>query len=221
MVSASLLLLADSRLPAGAHAHSGQLEAAVAAGFVTTMAELVSFVHGRLTTQGTMAACAASMAWLLADAGAGSGDWEQLDAAYDVRTPSPAQRSASRAQGRSLLRVGRRAWPAAPLELVGPAPHHAIALGALACAAGGSSIDAATIAALGTVSAPASAAVRLLSFDPLGVQAALAALAGVVDEVAARADEAAHAGRLLCPGSPVLDRLAESHQSAEVRLFAS
>ncbi|MDQ1710028.1 MAG: urease accessory protein [Frankiaceae bacterium] len=221
MVSASLLLLADSRLPAGAHAHSGQLEAAVEAGLVATLADLVGFVLGRLTTQGSTSACAASMAWLLADAGADQPEWDRLDAAYAVRTPSPAQRAASRAQGRSLLRVGRRAWPAAPLDLVGTAPHHAIALGALAWAAGATSLDAATVVALGTVSGPASAAVRLLSFDPLGVQTALAALTGVVDAVATRADESAHAGRLLCPGSPSLDRLAEAHQSAEVRLFAS
>jgi urease accessory protein len=221
MVVAALLLLADSRLPAGAHAHSGQLEAAVAAGLVSGMVDLVEFVHGRLTTQGSLSAGIASAAWRLADADAGRDQWEQLDAACDARTPSPAQRSASRAQGRALLRVGGRAWPAAPLDRLPAAPHHAAALGALAWAAGGSSRDAATVAALGTMTAPASAAVRLLSLDPLEVQAALATLAGVVDEVADRADTAAAEGRLLCPGSPVLDLLAESHVTAEVRFFAS
>jgi urease accessory protein len=221
MPTAALLLLADSRLPAGAHAHSGQLEAAVAAGLVTCVAELAAFAHGRLTTQGVMAACFASASWRLADAGEPQDEWDRLDAAYDVRTPSPAQRSVSRTQGRSLLRVGRRAWPAAPLERVGAAPHHAVALGALAWAAGGTSRDAATVAALGTITAAASAGVRLLSFDPLGVQAALAALAPAVDEVAANADGAAQTGTLLCPGSPMLDLLAECHVTAEVRLFAS
>ncbi len=221
MPAAALLLLADSRLPAGAHAHSGQLEAAVAAGLVTCLADLTAFVRGRLTTQGSMAACFAAAAWRLAETDAAAGEWERLDAAYDVRTPSPAQRAVSRAQGRSLLRVGGRAWPAAPLDRLGLAPHHPIAFGALAWATGGSSLDAATVAALGTTTGPASAAVRLLSFDPLEVQAALAALARVVDEVAAHADAAAGAGMLLCPGSPILDLLAESHANAEVRLFAS
>jgi urease accessory protein len=221
MVATSLLLLADGRLPAGTHAHSGQLEAAVAAGLITGIADLAAFAHGRLTTQGAMSASIAATAWRLAAGAAGVDDWQRLDAACDVRTPSPAQRAVSRAQGRSLLRVGRHGWPAAPLQLLGPAPHHAVALGALAWAAGGSSHDAATVTALGIISAPASAAVRLLSFDPLEVQSVLAALAPVVDDVASRADAAAEAGHLLCPGSPVLDLLAESHAVAEVRLFAS
>lgn len=221
MVGAALLLLADSRLPAGAHAHSGQLEAAVAAGLVTGMVDVVEFARGRLTTQGSLSAGIASAAWRLADAAAGRDQWRQLDAACDARTPSPAQRSASRAQGRALLRVGGRAWPAAPLSRLPAVPHHAVVLGALAWAAGGSSRDAATVAALGTITAPASAAVRLLSLDPLEVQTGLATLAEVVDEVADRADAAAADGRLLCPGSPVLDLLAEAHVIAEVRFFAS
>jgi urease accessory protein len=39
----SLLLLADSRLPAGTHAHSGGLEAAVASGRVTDAVSLHAF----------------------------------------------------------------------------------------------------------------------------------------------------------------------------------
>ena len=47
---ATLLLLADGRLPSGAHAHSGGLEAAVAAGRVTDLDSLTGFLHGRLAT---------------------------------------------------------------------------------------------------------------------------------------------------------------------------
>ena len=221
MVTTSLLLLADSRLPAGAHAHSGQLEAAVAAGLIAGLADLAAFLRGRLTTQGAMSASVAAAGWRLAARDATAGEWKALAAACDARTPSPAQRAVSRAQGRSLLRVGRRAWPAAPLERVGTAPHQACALGALAWAAGGSSRDAATCTALSAISGPASAAVRLLSFDPIEVQALLAALAPDVDDVAAAADDAAGRGLLLAPGAPMLDLLAESHVTAEVRLFAS
>jgi urease accessory protein len=60
-----------------------------------------------------------------ADAGHGAGDgsaatvrddgfWAELDAETDARTPSPAQREASRRQGRALLRAARVAWPDAP-----------------------------------------------------------------------------------------------------------
>jgi urease accessory protein len=37
--------------------------------------------------------------------------WAELDAEADARTPSPAQRGASRRQGRALLRAARVAWP--------------------------------------------------------------------------------------------------------------
>lgn len=37
--------------------------------------------------------------------------WAFLDAEADARTPSPAQREASRRQGRALLRAARAAWP--------------------------------------------------------------------------------------------------------------
>jgi urease accessory protein len=37
--------------------------------------------------------------------------WDELDAEADARTPSPAQRGASRRQGRALLRASLVAWP--------------------------------------------------------------------------------------------------------------
>jgi urease accessory protein len=52
----SLLLLADSRLPAGGHAHSGGVEAATVAGQVTDLAGLAGFLHGRLGTAGLASA---------------------------------------------------------------------------------------------------------------------------------------------------------------------
>ncbi|MEV4822228.1 urease accessory UreF family protein [Micromonospora sp. NPDC049274] len=60
--SSLLLLLADGRFPAGAHAHSGGLEAAVAAGRVTDLASLESFLVGRLTTAGLVGAAFAAAA---------------------------------------------------------------------------------------------------------------------------------------------------------------
>jgi urease accessory protein len=78
-------------------------------------------------------------------------------------------------------------------------------------------------AAHGTVTGPASAAVRLLGLDPYAVHALLAALAPECDRIAA--DAASRTGDavddLPAGGAPLLDVGAEQHAGWEVRLFAS
>lgn len=49
---AVLLTLADSRLPTGAHVHSGGIEEAIAAGMVTGLATLEAFLKRRVRTHG-------------------------------------------------------------------------------------------------------------------------------------------------------------------------
>ena len=226
--AAAVLMLADARFPAGGHAHSGGLEGAVTAGTVTDVASLELFLVGRLATAGVVAAGLAAAACAGAADGAGE-VWEWLDAEADARTPSPAQRDASRRQGRALLRAARAAWPSAALDALAATrnPHHAIVLGATAAAAGCTPADAAQVAAYLTVTGPASAAVRLLALDPIQVSAAIARLAGPIGQAAARGARAvARAGPanhndLPYPSAPALDLYAEAHAQAEVRLFAS
>src|SRR2546430_4448027 len=67
MDTVALLLLTDGRFPAGTHAHSGGLEAAVRAGRVTGIEELESFLRGRLATAGPVTAAFAAAAPPLAD----------------------------------------------------------------------------------------------------------------------------------------------------------
>ena len=211
---ATLLVLADGRLPSGGHAHSGGLEAAVAAGRVREVADVGGFLRGRLHTTGLVSAAFA------AGACARTGKCSDLDRGLDARTPSPALRRASRAQGRALLRAGRAMWELPP---VGREPHHPVALGVLAAAAGLGPLEAAVAAAHGAVSGPASAAVRLLGLDPYAVHAVLAGLAPEIDRVAA--DAAARTDDpvddLPAAGAPLLDIGAELHATWEVRLFAS
>jgi urease accessory protein len=207
-------VLADGRLPAGGHAHSGGLEAAVASGRVREVADVGGFLRGRLHTTGFVSAAFA------ASACARTGRFLDLDLGLDVRTPSPALRRASRAQGRALLRAGRAMWD---VPAVGREPHHPVALGALAAAAGLGPLEAAVAAAHGAVTGPASAAVRLLGLDPYAVHALLAGLAPEIDRIAA--DAAARTDDpvddLPSAGAPLLDIGAELHATWEVRLFAS
>ncbi|WP_239394405.1 urease accessory protein UreF [Frankia sp. CiP3] len=221
--SAALLLLADGRLPAGGHAHSGGVEAAVVDGSVGDLDDLERFLHGRLATVGLVAATftAATCRLCLANGPVPDGLIIELDAELDARTPSPAQRAASRAQGRALLRAGRAAWP--DVRCLIPAPHHPIAFGLVAGVAGVSPADAALGVAYGAVSGPASGAIRLLGLDPLAVTALLARLATDLERIATKAVSLAERppANLPAVSGPRLDLLAERHRTAEIRMFAS
>ena len=204
---ATALLLADARFPAGGHAHSGGVEPAHTTGTVTDLSSLELFLRGRLRTSGVTAAGLAAAA---CDSRA---NWAALDAEADARMPSPAQRDASRRQGRALLRAVRAAWQNDHLDDLGRAPHHSIVLGAAAAAAGCAPEQAAHIAAYQSVSAPASAAVRLLGLDPIAVSAIVARIMPEIDAISWEG--------LPFPSAPNLDLLAEVHTTAEVRLFES
>jgi urease accessory protein len=221
-MSAVSLLLADARFPAGGHGHSGGVESAAMVGTVSDLASLELFLRGRLRTAGLTAAGLAAAA--CARTGASRDFWDALDAEADARAPSPAQREASRRQGRALLRASRVAWPGTQwLNDLGRQPHHAVVLGATAAAAGCSPVEAARIAAYHAVAGPASAAVRLLSLDPMQAIAILARLASAIDETASHAAQCAGGPLedLPCPSAPALDLLAQAHARAEVRLFES
>ena len=208
MPDVTALLLADARFPAGGHAHSGGLEPAFTTGTVTDLPSLELFLRGRLRTSGVTAA------GLAAAACDPQANWAVLDAEADARMPSPAQRDASRRQGRALLRTVRAAWPESGfLHDLGQAPHHPVALGAAAAAAGCPPGQAARIAAYQSVSGPASAAVRLIGLDPIAVSAIVARIVPEIDAIAWEG--------LPFPSAPNLDLLAELHTTAEVRLFES
>ncbi|MET8138811.1 urease accessory UreF family protein [Sphaerisporangium sp. NPDC005288] len=243
-MDAALLLLADSRLPAGGHGHSGGAEQAVRIGAITGPEELARFLRGRLATSGLVAAALSAAACALAtptDVADDERAWRELDAEADARTASPAQRNAARTQGRLLLRSARRIWPSAVLDTLARAvpdgAHHPIALGAVAAAAGCSPYDAALAAAYTSITGPATAAVRLLGLDPVVVHRVLAGLVPDLSGVARTA--AAEAAPAHAPGpageavsrtaweglpahaAPALDLLAEQHLRTEVRLFVS
>jgi urease accessory protein len=226
--TALMLSLLDSRAPAGGHGHSGGMEAAVTAGFVTGLPEVERFCRLRLRTAGQAAAAFAAAAAQLWAGGGGSARWAELDGEFSARVPAAAGRAASRQLGSGLRRLLAAMVPAADLrapwrEIGRPAPHHPLVLGAAVAIAGGDPQLAAAAAALGTCTAAASAAVRLLGLDPYGVQGMLAALAGEINATAAAqaAGDLGDFAGLPALGAPALDLLADVHARSEVRLFAS
>ncbi|MEX1106933.1 MAG: urease accessory UreF family protein [Ilumatobacteraceae bacterium] len=218
---ATLLLLADSRFPTGAHAHSAGIEAAHGRGDVRTLADLADFLDGRLATVGPTEAAFVAAACAQPD------ERPELDRELEIRTPSPRLRGVSRSLGRQLLRAAGRAWPTlaiVDLRALHPdGPMQPVALGAVAAAAGLTPEQAALCSLHHLVGAVTTGAVRLIGLDPFDVQALAAGLAPTLDRLAADAAATAldHPADLPAGTSLLNDILAEHHATWEVRLFAS
>lgn len=217
---ALLLLLIDSRSPAGGHSHSGGMEAAIDAGRVRDLDDVARFCRGRLrTTAKVTASAAAAAARLTLDDPAG---WRRLDDEVSARTPSEAMRLASRQLGSGLRRLLRASLPSAALDSawaqIDGAPHQPLVLGAACRLSGADPAMAALAAALGVCTSSASAAVRLLGLDPFAAHAMLAELSAQIDEVAR---DAATRTEIADDSAPALDLLADFQLTREVRLFAS
>jgi urease accessory protein len=223
-----VLLLADSRLPSGGHAHSGGVEQAVTDGLLSTTDDLNLFLRGRLRTAGPVLAGFASAACRLA--AGNTEDWASWDTAFSARTLSASLRTASRAQGAALLRTVTRMWdtPALTgLRALGR-PHQPLVLGAAVAAGAGTPQDAAALAVHHLLGGACSAAVRLLGLDPLTVAAVQASLARLARQTAEIGDLAALTSvtnddptTLPTTGAVLPELLAARHAHSEVTLFAS
>jgi urease accessory protein len=189
--SAALLALADQRLPSGGHVHSGGVEQAITDALVHDVPTLEGFLERRLRTTGLVSAGLAAAACFCAADSDAADAVHRLDLEADARTPSPAQRVASRSQGRGLIRTARAAWAAPTATLswsdLGARPHHPLVLGCAARAGGVSPEGAALVAAYLSVSAPSTAAQRLLALDPVTVAAVTIRLGPAIESTAALA----------------------------------
>jgi urease accessory protein len=207
------LLLSDGRFPGGGFAHSGGLEPAVADGSVRDALSLEAFVTGRLLTAGLVDAWCAAAACRLE--GEGPTALRALEDEALAHQPVPALRAASRAQGRGLRATAAVLWPA----LSGcPAEVHSVVLGAVAAAAGLPPDAAARAAVHAAVMGPCSAAPKLWAIDTVDALAVAVRLTPLAEQVVADA-----LALPACPArsAPRLERRADDHARAEVRLFAS
>lgn len=206
----TLLTLADSRLPTGGHVHSGGIEEAVTSGLVVDLATLRAYLRRRIRTHGlvtaSVAAAVHSSALTIGEA----------DRETDARTPAPAARQASRAQGRGLMRLARRVWPDDDWRLLGTTPHLAVAAGAVGAASGLNPNQTALSIVYTTMTGSATAAQRLLALDPGDVAALTFELAPLCDQIAADAGK-----ELADLSDPLLDVIAQRHSQRERPLFVS
>lgn len=206
----TLLALADSRLPTGGHVHSGGVEEAITSGLVADVTTLRAYLRRRIRTQGLVTAS------LAAAVHTGTLTPAQADHETDARTPAPAARQASRAQGRGIVRLARRVWPDENWDALGATPHLAVAAGWAGRAAGLTTEQTALSVVYTTMTGSATAAQRLLALDPGDVAALTFELSTLCDLTAAEAGK-----ELADLSDPLLDLLAERHHRRERPLFVS
>jgi len=216
MSLAALLVLADSRLPVGGHVHSGGVEEAITAGLVGDVATVAAYLRRRIRTHGLVTA---SIAAAVSD---GRLTLPAADRETDARTPAPAARQSSRAQGRGLARLARRIWPEGRPDLpdtwgsLGLTPHLAVASGLVGRLAGLSAQQTAVAVVYSTMTGTATAAQRLLALDPADVAALTFEFAELCE---ATADDAIQ--DIADLSDPLLDVLAQRHAGRDRPLFSS
>ena len=220
-LSTATLLLADGRFPAGGHAQSAGVEAAVRVGDVRDLVTLERYLHGRLATTGIVEAAFA--------AAASCADADMLDVLgreLDARMVAPRSREISRRLGRQMLRAARAAWPCARLDHLAAAPggpHQPIVLGVVVGQSGGEATDAALLVMHHLAAAVTSSAIRLLALDPIAVLALQARALAMIDSLASDAEtwSASTPADLPALGGALTEILAQDHASWDARLFVA
>ena len=212
------LLLADGRLPTGAHTQSAGLEPALNHGL--RLDQVPDYLTARLTTVTEVEAAAAVVArqrWLTDPTVPAI---TEVDRAWRVRTASAALRDASDLLGRSYLRLASTVWPRlAPLARDRVSWCRPVVIGATAAEAGLDEEQTARLIGFEEVQTVIAAAVKLQPFDP-AVAVAWAVAAG--REVEAMVTRVAHlrlTDEIPAYAAPQIEHWAELHTRTERRLF--
>ncbi|GAA4975955.1 urease accessory protein UreF [Kineococcus glutinatus] len=211
-----LALLADARLPVGAHTQSGGLEPAMTHGGLTS-AGVPGFLAGRIATVVAVEAGTAVVARHRALAGL---DPAPVVAAWAARTPSAPLREASEHLGRGYLRLAQRLWPgAAELAALGRRPPRPLVLGVVAALAG---LDAARLVRLcghEDVATVGAAALKLDPLDPAETVAWTLAAHPRIEALAAALAHLTDPDDIPAPSAPLVEHHSVLHARTRQRLF--
>ena len=221
------LLLADGRLPTGAHTQSAGLEPALNHGL--RLDRLPDYLAARLTTVTEVEAAAAVVArrcWL-ADPTVPA--ITAVDRAWRVRTASAALRDASDLLGRSYLRLAATVWTGlAPLTAdrarssAASTPIRwcrAVVIGATAAEAGLDGAQTARLIGFEEVQTVIAAAVKLQPFDPAVAVAWAVSAQHQVEAMVDRVVPLTEVEQIPAYAAPQIEHWAELHTRTERRLF--
>lgn len=221
-----LMLLADARLPTGAHTQSAGLEPALNAGM--PIAAVPQYITARLRTVGAVEAGTAVVVRHLclttpaADLGPALG---RVQRAWAARTISPALRETAVLLGRGYLRLAGRLWPqSAFLPALAEAevarmPCRAVVLGAVAAEVGLSAAQLVRLIGYDEAQTIAAAALKLAALDPV---ASSQWLLGSLEEISALVSATEHltaTEEIPATGAPQIEHWAQIHATVGMRLF--
>lgn len=220
-----MMLLADARLPAGAHVSSNSVEAGLWQDL--TPAEVPAYMRARMRTVVRVEAGAAVVTrHAVRSAGAGTDEHPDLAQALEsiteewaARTPSPALREIAEVLGAGLRRVAVVLWP----QLAGVLPRRGcprpLVLGAIAAVAEVSAADLVRIVAYDDAQTVAAATLKLEPMDPIRatgwVLGACTAIECFVADLATLTVPAA----IPAAGAPLIEDWAEVQSALPRRLF--
>jgi urease accessory protein len=221
-----MMLLADARLPTGAHTQSAGLEPALRAGVPAS--SVPAYITARLRSVTTVEAAAAVLAMdrtvcAATDPTIGlAAELDAVDAAWRARTISPALRETSVLLGRGYARLVSSLWPGTPetraLAAIGR-PGRAVVLGVAAALAGLSAAQLVRLIGYDDAQTVAAATLKLEPLDPVvttgWVMAAEPEIERMVGDLAGLTDT----GRMPAFGAPLIEQWAEIHATTSQRLF--
>lgn len=210
-----LALLADARLPVGAHTQSGGLEPAMTHGGLTSAA-VPEFLRGRLRTVVAVEAGTAVVARHHVRTGR---DLAAVEDAWAARTPGEALRTASRTLGRGYLRMAGRVWPDPVWTTFSRTPPRPLVLGAVAAVAG---LDAERLVRLcghEDVATVAAAALKLDPLDPLETTTWTVAAHPLVEELVLACAHLTDPSDIPAGSAPLVEQNSVLHGRTKQRLF--
>lgn len=212
------MLLADARLPSGGHAHSAGVEPALMAG--ASPAELPGFLRGRAATTTLVEAGTAVAA---RHARLHGGDLDAVEMAWAARTPSRAQRDASRLLARGYLRVGAQLLPGDEAiahwrERPTPPPRPCV-LGVIAAGLALPPIELARLVVYDEMQAAAAAVLKLEPRDPLDLVTLVAELCADAEPALVEVADITDPADIPAYTAPQSEAWAEAHARSTRRLF--
>lgn len=217
-----LMLLADARLPTGAHTQSAGLEPALRGGM--SPADVPDFIKARLRTVTTVEAGAAVLArhrTLMSEPNL-SAALAEVDAAWRARTISPALRETSVLLGRGYARLVRQLWPATKgadaLAAIGR-PGRAVVLGVAAALAGLSSAQLVRLIGYDDAQTVAAATLKLEPLDPVVATGWVMAAGEEIERMVGALAQLNDIDEMPAYGAPLIEQWAEIHSVTSQRLF--